>query len=189
MNCFDWFVWLMLATSESETPRGQCPRDGNYNFLQHFAKSSLMVWSPASNWRWIKSPAYFASRFKLIFSIRFELVNDAQHCVGRSHSEEASIAKKNGRIFAQSTKFLFLSCNLFYDFCFTNARSAHEASVWEIPNDYVHSSFYAQLNLANFTSDGIRTLHWDGCDPLGFGAISTFIFRLATEWVNATKLQ
>lgn len=43
MNCFDWFVWLMLATSESETPRGQCPRDGNYYFLQHFAKSSLMV--------------------------------------------------------------------------------------------------------------------------------------------------
>lgn len=61
------------------------------------------------------------------------------------------------RIFAQSTKFaIFLLRFLFFE-C---------ENACEISNDYVHSSFYAQLNLANFTSDVIECgTHCIGREP------------------------
>lgn len=67
----------------------------------------------------------------------------------------------------------------------------HECDICEISNDYVHSSFYAQLNLANFTSDEIEY----GTHCIGRGTepsriepvlriISTFIPSLGTDFMS-----
>lgn len=139
-----------------------------------------------------------ACHFKSILSKRVESVNDARHCIGSSHSMPTGFHRKfvslgfpfDSHFHSIGNFFYFSRAISFTIFVFANARYARRTSVceceYEISNDYVHSSFYAQLNLGTFyerrsqihTQKHTALHRSDRAKPVSqsvFGIISTFI--------------
>lgn len=111
---------------------GQCPCDDTTHFspILFAAEKKIFGRYSVAGVRSIDGKLIYCLHilhaiFNRFYSKRFELVNDARHCIGSIHSGPTAKSHftwffpftSHFRIFAQSTKFLFFSCNFFYEFC------------------------------------------------------------------------
>lgn len=209
----------MPAPDESETPRVQCPCDGDSFFTMYLQNASRNNWMvspvvvsalnrPTVN-RHVYSRILHAISNRVSWK-RFELVNDARHCIGSSHSATtcSSIATSlpflafcSIRIFAQSAKFLVFYFPPAISFTILVLRMRDMRAC--VPNEWMRNIKRLRTLfilrtiklLANFASDGIEytvhTLHCIGpVETASFGIISTFRLDLgiASE-LNKTPIK